>query len=172
MITSKIKFTPEYARDNDVFYADGGVEVENLTPELVWRNLTNVSIWPRLDKSIVDAGFEDVGQSDPHLYDKAQFYLDLAGEQKVRANVIYCVGPKDDRAGKLAYEATVFGNDGQELYTYVAEFVVGVPDKNGVFDVMAAISGKLKKNPSEPKNLGDELLVDLQYLADWSRRHH
>ena len=67
MITSKIKFTPEYARDNDVFYADGGVEVENLTPELVWRNLTNVSIWPRLDKSIVDAGFEDVGQSDPHL---------------------------------------------------------------------------------------------------------
>lgn len=90
----------------------------------------------------------------------------------MRANVIYCVGPKDDRAGKLAYEATVFGNDGQELYTYVAEFVVGVPDKNGVFDVMAAISGKLKKNPSEPKNLGDELLVDLQNLADWSRRHH
>lgn len=186
MIATKIKFTPEFAKSNADFYADASVDVLNtVTPENLWRNLINISIWPRLDSRIVDARFEDNFLSDPHLADKVQFILTFSTGEVVRANVIYCVGPKDDRTGKLAFEATAYpsandprtaspqGKETSELYSFVAEFVVGVPDTDGNFDFMGAVSDKTAHpNDRISSKLSEELIADLEAMAEYSRRHH
>lgn len=52
MITDKIKMAPNYAKEDADIYAYAEVDLKNLTPERVWRNLINISAWPRLDSRL------------------------------------------------------------------------------------------------------------------------
>ena len=113
MITDRIKFKPGFAKEDSKTFASGGVEVNGIDPDRLWRNLTNISAWPRYSEAIVDINFEDTGTNDPHLYDKAQFNYDLANGMHVVAQVIFFQHPKEDRPGRLAYQGTVFNADGK-----------------------------------------------------------
>ncbi len=170
MITDKIKMAPNYAKEDADIYAYAEVDLKNLTPERVWRNLINISAWPRLDSRIVDIQFEDDAQTDPHLFDKAKFNFDLASGEKVRAVVIDEVHPKDDRTARLAIRATAFEN-GDEKYTFVMEFIVGVPDHKGDFMMATAVSVKDPSHPKDGDALRQELLDAMLRLGEYSRKH-
>lgn len=171
MIKDKIKFTPDFAKENSKVYADAGVEVEGIEPERLWRNLTNISVWPKIDRRIVDIQFEDSAQTDPHLFDKTEFYYDMPSGHRVRCAVIYCVHPKDDRPGRLAYEGAVFDENGKQINELVAEFLVGVPDSHMRLDLACALSAREENAGAAEHNLGDELLEVMRRLADYARKH-
>ena len=172
MITDKIKFPPKYARQDTDMSAYAEIDTENLTPERVWRNLTNISDWPRQDRRIVDIQFEDSADNDPHLYLKAEFYYDLDDRTRVRAHVVCFDPPKDDRVGRLAYDGTVFDQDGKQVCTFVHEFIVGVPDHSGHFTFATAISVKDPRHPKSGDALRQELLQDMVKLTEYCRKHH
>ena len=171
MITDKIKFPPLYAKKDSDLYAYAEVDLKNLTPERVWRNLINISDWPRQDKRIVDIQFEDSSQTDPHLFDKAEFYFDLTTGERVRAVVIDEVHPKDDRVGRLAIKAIAFDGK-EEKYKFVLEFIVGVPAHNGDFMMATAMSVMDPSHPKDGDALRQELLTAMINLGEYSRKHH
>ena len=114
MIIDKIKFKPGYAKDDSKTFASAGVEAEGLAPERIWRNMTNISNWNRYYPSITDIDFDNPSDTDPHIYDKAQFHFDLADGNKARCQVICFTHPKDDRVGRIAVQGTVFDPDGKQ----------------------------------------------------------
>lgn len=170
MITDKIKFKPGYAKADSKTFASAGVEVEGLDPQIIWRNLTNISAWPRLSEDIVDIQYEDSADNDPHLFDKAQFNYTLTSGKRIVAQVIEFSHPKDDRPGRLAYQGTVFDGD-HRVNEMVAEFMVGVPNHKGILTVEAASSAKEESAEATDRNYGDELKSFLVNLADWSKKH-
>lgn len=172
MITDRIKFKPGFAKEDSKTFASGGVEVKGIEPDRLWRNLTNISAWPRYSEAIVDINFEDTGTNDPHLYDKAQFNYDLANGMHVVAQVIFFQHPKEDRPGRLAYQGTVFNADGKCINEMVGEFLVGVPDgRREILELCAAVSAKEEAPDADKRNFGDELLSFLDSLAAWSVKH-
>lgn len=170
MITDKIKFKPGYAKADSKSYADAGVEVKGISAERIWRNLTNISVWPRMYKDIVDIQYEDSSDNDPHLFDKAQFNYDLDDGSKVVAQVIEFVAPKDDRVGRLAYQGTVM-RDGKEVNSLVMEFMVGVASGSHELTVETAMSCKEEASDGADKNYGDMLEKGLAELVEWSKKH-
>lgn len=170
MITDKIKFKPGFAKEDSKTYASAGVEVKGLTPERIWRNLCNISIWTRLNPSIVDIQPLDSADTDPHLYDKMQFNYDLKCGKRVAAQVIFFQHPKDDRPGRLAYQGTVLDGD-KEVNQIVVEFMVGVPDHKVELVVEAAMSAREEAPDAAQHNFGDELQATLRNLAAWSEKH-
>lgn len=174
MIIDKIKFKPGYAKEDSRTFASAGVEAEDLAPERIWRNMTNISNWNRYYPSITDIDFENPSDIDPHIYDKAQFYFRLDDGDKVRCQVICFTHPKDDRVGRIAVQGTVFGSDGRQTNGMVLELMVGVPDakKHGCLTVAAAVSFK-QEIENAPKNIiGDKLLEALGRLVEWSKKHY
>ena len=170
MITDKIKFNPGFAKEDSKTYASAGVEVKGLTPERIWRNLCNISVWTRLNPSIVDIQPLDSADTDPHLYDKMQFNYDLKSGRRVAAQVIFFQHPKDDRPGRLAYQGTLLDGD-KEVNQIVVEFMVGVPDHKGELAVEAAMSAREEAPDAAQHNFGDELQATLRNLVAWSEKH-
>lgn len=170
MITDKIKFKPGFAKEDSKTYASAGVEVKGLPPERIWRNLCNISIWTRLNPSIVDIQPLDSADTDPHLYDKMQFNYDLKCGKHVAAQVIFFQHPKDDRPGRLAYQGTVLDGD-KEVNQIVVEFMVGVPDHKGELAVEAAMSAREEAPDAAEHNFGDELQATLRNLVAQSEKH-
>lgn len=171
MITDKIKFKPGFAKADSKTFSEAGVEVEGLTPERIWRNLCNISIWSRVNPMIVDIQPLDPGDSDPHLFDKMQFNYDLTSGKKVVAQVIFFQSPKDDRAGRLAYQGTIM-SDGKELNEITVEFMVGVPDKEGVLTVAGAMSCREEIPEAVNTDFGENLETMLRNIVEWSKKHH
>lgn len=173
MITDKIKFAPGFAKADSKTFASAGVEVKGIEPERIWRNVTNITNWPRFNNAIVDINYEDSADTDPHLYDKAQFYYDLANGNRVRCQVVCFTHPKDDRVGRLAIRGTVFDGDGKEINEKVTEVIVGVPDsdKREILNVEVAESFKEEEADAAEKNHGDALKGMLEKLIDWSIKH-
>lgn len=171
MITDKIKFKPGYAKEDSKTFASAGVMEEGITPERIWRNLDNISVWPRFCDSIVDIQYLDSSDNDPHLFDKAQFNYTMADGIRVDAQVICFTHPKDDRVGRMAYQGTL-SKDGKPINEMVAEFIVGVPDHSGKLDVEAALSFKEEQKNAAEVNYGDKLQEFLRNLVDWSKKHH
>lgn len=171
MITDKIKFKPDYAKEDSKTFVSAGVEVEGIAPELIWRNLTNISAWSRLDSSIVDIQYLDSSDNDPHLFDKSQFNFDLANGTKIIAQVIEFTHPKDDRPGRLAYQGTI-EKEGKVVNQMVAEYMVGVPDHKGILTVAAAMSCKEEVPDAPVADYGDKLQQALRNLIEWSKKHH
>ncbi len=170
MITDKIKFKPGFAREDAPTYSYAEVEAKGLTAASLWRNLCNISVWPRLNPTIVDIQPLDTSDNDPHLFDKMQFYYDLADGKRVMAQVIFYRSPKDDRPGRLAYQGTILDGD-KEIDRIVMEFVVGVPDTDSAVAVQAALSAT-GATPSAPvRALGDTLAPTLTHLIHWAERH-
>lgn len=176
MITDKIKFKPGYAKADSKTFASAGVEVKGLTPERIWRNLTNISIWPRFNNDIVDINFINPSDIDPHLYDKAQFYYDLENGNRVNCQVICFTHPKDDSVARLAIQGTVFDPEGKQINEKVSEVIIGVPTTENTrheeFVVEAAMSYKEEVADAAEKNYGDILKDMLTKLVDWSEKHY
>lgn len=172
MITDKIKFAPHYAKADSKTFGEAGVEVKGIAPERLWRNLTNISVWPRFDDRIVDIQYEDSADNDPHLFDKAEFNFMLSDGRKVVGSVIDFVHPKDDRVGRLAIKGTVFDGE-KQINELVAEFMVGVPenDKTEKLDMGAALSFREEADNATTCNYGDSLEAFLRNLAAWSEKH-
>lgn len=170
MITDKIKFKPGFAKEDSKTYSSAGIEVKGLTPERIWRNLCNISIWTRLNPSIVDIQPFDSADTDPHLYDKMQFNYDLKCGKRVVAQVIFFQHPKDDRPGRLAYQGTVMEGDKEEN-EIVVEFMVGVPDHKGELTLAAAMSCREELPEAPVSDFGAELEAMLRNLAEWSVKH-
>ena len=170
MITDKIRWDRKYTPDDADAFGEAQMMVKDTTPEIVWRNLINMSDWNRFDKRIVDINFQDPSQIDPHLFDKAQFYYNTSTGKEIRCTVIDFVHPKDDRSGRLAYEGTAFDSDGHQLFTLVAEFLVGVPDKKGEFQLAAGITIKGNVGNKTYDGLDSELLAALGNLAMRSKK--
>lgn len=171
MITDKIKFKLGYAKEDSKTFASAGVIEEGIMPDRIWRNLGNISIWPHLDKNIIDIQYEDSADNDPHLFDKAQFNFNMADGTKVVAQVICYTHPKDDRVGRMAIQGTLFV-DGKPTNEMVSEFVVGVPDHKGRLDVEAALSFKEEQPDVTVVNYGDRLQMFLRNLVEWSKKHN
>lgn len=170
MITDRIKFKPGYAKADSKSYADAGLVVKDVTPERLWRNLCNISIWPRLYPDMVDIQFLDSADNDPHLFDKAQFNYQLANGDTVAAQVIEFLPPKADRVGRLAYQGTV-SRDGKQVNQMVEEFMVGVPDTKGELTIAAAMSALDEAADALTDNYGDKLEAALRAWAEWSVDH-
>lgn len=152
MITDKIKFKPGFAQEDAASYNFAEVEVDNVTPERIWRNLCNISVWNRFNSSIVDIQPLDSADNDPHLFDKMQFYYDLNCGKRVMAQVIFFQHPKDDRAGRLAYQGTVMDGD-KEINSITVEYMIGVPDHKGRFTLQCAKSAKSEIPESAKKTV-------------------
>lgn len=174
MIIDKIKFKPGYAKEDSKTFASAGVEAEGLAPERIWRNMTNISNWNRYYPSITDIDFDNPSETDPHIYDKAQFHFDLADGNKARCQVICFTHPKDDRVGRIAVQGTVFDPDGKRINEMVLELMVGVPDgkKCQRLTVAAAVSCKEEIGNAPNNIIGDKLLEALNSLVDWSKKHN
>ena len=170
MITDKIRWDRKYTPNDADAFGEAELIVNDSTPQIVWRNLINMSDWPRFDKRIVDINFQDPSQIDPHLFDKAQFFYATSTGKTIRCNVIDFVHPKDDRSGRLAYEGTAFDENNKELFTLVAEFLVGVPDKKGDFQLAAGITIKGKVGDKTYSGLDSELMAALGNLAQRSKK--
>lgn len=170
MITDKIKWDRKYEPTSADAFGEAQIYVADTTPEIVWRNLTNMSDWTRFDKRIVDINFEDSADNDPHLFDKAQFYYDTNSGKRIRCTVIDFVHPKDDRSGRLAYQGSAFDENGNALFTMVAEFLVGVPDKKGEFQLAAGVTIKGKVADGQYAGLDSELMAALGELASRSKQ--
>lgn len=173
MITDKIKFAPGFAKEDSKTFASAGVEAKGIEPARIWRNLTNISVWPRFTDAITDIQFEDSADNDPHLFDKAQFYFDTTTGDRVRCQVIYFVHPKEDRAGRVAIQGTVFNPNGKQINEVVFEVMVGVPEseKTNKLDVEAAMSFKEEVPDAPSVNYGDMLESALRALVTWSEKH-
>ena len=170
MITEKIKFSPEFVKQDAASYCFAEVETENLTPARIWRNLCNISVWNRFNPDVVDIQPLDPGDNDPHLFDKMQFNYDLASGQHVAAQVIFCQSPKDDRPGRLAYQGTVVA-DNKDVNEFIVEVIVGVPDHTSHVTVQAAMSAKNDITYADKNLYTDALQTFLYNLAKWSERH-
>lgn len=170
MITDNIKFKPGFAKEDSKTYSSAGVEVRGLSPERLWRNLCNISIWNRLNPSIVDIQPLDSADTDPHLFDKMQFNYDLDCGKRVVAQVIFFQPPKDDRPARLAYQGTIMDGD-KELDEIVVEFMIGVPDHHGVLTVDAAMSSRNEIPEAPVHDFGAELETMLRNLVKWSEKH-
>ena len=173
MITDKIKFAPGFAKADSKTYASAGAEVEGLDPQRIWRNLTNITTWPRFNGRIVDINYEDSADNDPHLFDKAQFYYDLEGGGRVRCQVVCFTPPKEDRTGRLAIRGTVFDADGKQVNEKMTEVTVGVPDgsRRERLTVEAAMSWKEEVADAPQHNYGDELRGMLGRFIEWCEKH-
>lgn len=173
MITDKIKFAPGFAKADSKTFASAGVESKGLEPDRIWRNITNISNWPRFNHNIVDINFEDSADNDPHLFDKAQFYYDLASGDRVRCQVIFFEHPKDDRAGRIAIQGTIFNADGKQINEKITEIMVGVPDNKTreILRVEAAESFKEEVTDAATHNYGYELQAMLRNVVEWSEKH-
>lgn len=173
MITDKIKFPPHYAKADSKTFASAGVESKGLSPERIWRNLANISVWSRLYPDIVDINFEDSSDNDPHLFDKAQFYMDMANGNKIRCQVIEYTMPKDDRVGRLAFHGTVYNHDGKVINEMTAEAIVGVPDNEKRMDLVVegALSFKEETADAPSNDRGAKLEIALRELVKWSEKH-
>lgn len=170
MITDRIKFKPGYAKADSKSYADAGLVVRDVTPERLWRNLCNISVWTRLYPDMIDIQFEDSADNDPHLFDKAQFNYELNNGDKVIAQVIEFLPPKDDRVGRVAYQGTVM-RGGKQVNEMVEEFMVGVPDSKGELTIAAAMSAHEEAADALTDNYGDKLEAALKAWAEWSVKH-
>ena len=170
MITDKIKFKPGFAQEDAASYNFAEVEVDNVTPERIWRNLCNISVWNRFNSSIVDIQPLDSADNDPHHFDKMQFYYDLNCGKRVMAQVIFFQHPKDDRAGRLAYQGTVMDGD-KEINSITVEYMIGVPDHKGRFTLQCAKSAKSEIPESAKKDCACSLENTLANLVKWSEKH-
>lgn len=171
MITDKIKFKPNFAKTDSLTYTAAAVEVRYVSPERLWRNLCNIAIWSRINPKIVDIQPLDPGDSDPHLFDKMQFNYDMSSGENMVAQVIYYLPPKDDRVGRLSYQATILIN-GKEVNQMVVELLVGVPDHNGEFSLDCAISFSNDEYKIQDYNVPETIKTVLNNLVAWSQKHH
>lgn len=171
MITDTIKFKPNFAKKDSLTYTAATIDVDGVSPVRLWRNLCNIAIWPRINSNIVDIQPLDPGDSDPHLFDKMQFNYDMASGEHVAAQVIYYLPPKDDRAGRLAYQATILRN-GKEVNQMIVEVLVGVPDHKGKYTLDMAISLRDDENMITEINSPSTMQTVLTNLVAWSQKHH
>lgn len=165
MITDRIKWDRRYTTEVADRFSEAQIEVEGTDREKLFRTLTNIADETRVDKTVVDIQFEDDSLNDPHLFDKAQFYYDTTLGERIRCHVICFEPPKDDRSGRLAFEGTAFDKDGNELYTLVYEFLVGVPDHKGKYLFAGAVTVKDGKPAVSLDDYSRNLLDTLQKLA-------
>lgn len=170
MIKDRIKFQPVYASREANGYAEATVESESISPERIWRNLCNISIWDRLSPEIEAIEPLDPSDNDPHLYDKMQFKYRLVSGKSVVAQVVLFQPPKDDRPGRLAYQATLM-NDDKEINEMSVEFLVGVPDHRGSLNVDGAVSFLYKVPDEIIGQISDNLTATLKNVVKWSERH-
>ena len=170
MIKDRIKFQPVYASIEANGYAGATVESENILPERIWRNLCNISIWDRLCPEIETVEAIDPSGNDPHLFDKMQFKYRLVSGKSVVAQVVLFQPPKDDRPGRLAYQATLM-NDDKEINEMSVEFLVGVPDHRGLLNVDGAVSFLYKVPDEVIGQISENLTATLKNVVKWSEKH-
>lgn len=170
MITDKIKFKPGFAKEDAAFYCHAEAEADGLSPERIWRNLCNISVWKRINPSIEDIQPLDPSDNDPHLFDKMQFYYYLKSGKRVVAQVIFFRSPKDDRPGRLACQGTVMDGD-KELNSITAEFLIGVAESGGRVEIQAAMSAKEEVPAAAKKDCTESLKAMVVNLSKWSERH-
>ena len=167
MITDKIKFAPGFAKEDSKTFASAGVEAKGIEPARIWRNITNISVWPRFTDAITDILYEDSADNDPHLFDKAQFYFDTTTGDRVRCQVIYFVHPKEDRAARLAIQGTVFNPNGKQINEVVFEVMVGVRKVRRLTNSMSKAQCRSRRR--YPTLLRSTMATCLsQFFALWS----
>lgn len=144
MIKDRIVWPPKFDPEKTKAYSENSIEVNGLTPEEIWPYLINISDWDRINNAIVSANFIDPSINDPHLFGGAEFVY-KTDSLEIHARVLEAIPPKGDRPGRISYEAeasTINGDETPQTFDFVRAWLLGVPDKEGNFEVATAISFK------------------------------